>query len=91
MSNVQGMGKCGEQWEERVSRRPAENMSFSMVIIYESWRHLEDEGHEIRSMVGQRWKLGICHKALALAPLSVSLCLKASVMQTQFWKALSIL
>ena len=62
-----------------MSRRPAENMSFSMVIIYESWRHLEDEGHEIRSRVGQPWKLGICHKALALAPLSVSLYLKASV------------
>ena len=38
-----------------------------------------DEGHEIRSRVGQPWKLGICHKALALAPLSVSLYLKASV------------
>ena len=47
--------------------------------IKESWRHLEDEGHEIRSRVGQPWKLGICHKALALAPLSVSLYLKASV------------
>ena len=54
MNKEQGMGKCGEQWEERVSRRPAENMSFSMVIIYVSWRHVEDEGHEICSRVEQR-------------------------------------
>ena len=47
--------------------------------IKESWRPLEDEGHEIRSRVEQRWTLGISHRALALAPLSVSLYLKASV------------
>ena len=40
---------------------------------------MEDEGHEIRSRVEQRWMLGISHRALALALLSVSLHLKASV------------
>ena len=49
------------------------------LCIKESWRHLEDEGHEIRSRVEQQWTLGISHRALALAPWPVSLHLKASV------------
>jgi len=47
--------------------------------IKESWRPLEDEGHEIPSRVEQRCTLGISHRALALALLSMSLYLKASV------------
>jgi len=35
------MGKCGEQWEEGVSRWPADNMPFSMVI---NFRELETPG-----------------------------------------------
>jgi len=48
-------------------------------FISKSWRHLEDDGHKIRSRVEQQWMLGISHRALALAPLSVSLYLKAFV------------
>jgi len=75
----QGMGKCGEQWEERVSRWPAENMPFTWSRIKESWRPLEGEGQEICSRVEQQWALGISHRALALAPQPVSVYLKASV------------
>ena len=73
-------GKCGEQWEERLCPDGLlKTCPSAWSCIKESWRPLEDEGQEICSRVEQQWALGISHRALALAPLSVSLYLKAFV------------
>ena len=79
MTNVQGMGNVESSGKSVCPDGLLKTCPSAWSCIKESWRHLEDEGHEIHSRVEQWWTLGISHRALALAPLSVSLYLKASV------------